>query len=286
MSPPLLRLGLIITYRCNAECRHCFFESGPSRDEVMSLDLGVKAIDEAIKLGAEWVSFTGGEPFLEPELLGRLVEYASGKDVKTEAVSNGYWASSRDTAENVLQPLHDLGLDVLNLSIDDFHQEYVPVEYVRNAYEAALSLDLKIVLMTTTAKGSKITSANIPELLQGDKIQVIGGHRIRDPNALLIETPITPAGRGASITEHDYTLISEVKCSEALRDIGVSPGGDVYPCCGPLAARKILGNVNDRSLQTILEDAQRDPFLSSIRLGVYITGAYTSKCHACVSLVE
>lgn len=284
MSPPLFRLGLIVTYRCNAECRHCFFEAGPDRGETMSQHLGKRAIDEAAMLGAEWVSLTGGEPFLEMELLESLVEYASSKELKTEVVSNGYWAETPEIAERILSSLKDLGLDVLNLTIDDFHQEFVAMETVREAYKAAQELGLKVVIMTTTSKDNAITRETIPKLLDDTEIQIIGESRIHDPHALLIETPITPAGRGANISELEYTLIPSVRCREALTDIGIEPTGEVYPCRGPLASKVILGNINEASLSTILDEAWKDPFYSSLREGVKVEGAFTSKCHACLSV--
>ena len=204
--------------------------------------------------------------------------------LQTEVVTNGYWATSIETAEAILRELMGLGLTALNLSIDDFHQEYVPLEHVRYTYEAARDLGLKIVIMTTTAKGSKINSQTIPTLLGDKKIQIIGQTPIHDPHALLIETPITPAGRGAKITYHEYTLITEVKCGDVLRDIGVGPDGSVYPCCGPLAARKNLGNINESSLRSILEKAWSDPLYTALREGIPFSGPYTSKCHACYSL--
>ena len=282
----LFRVGLLLTFRCNAECRHCFFESGPDRDEVMSIDLGIKAIDMAAVLGAEWISFTGGEPFLEQGLLETLIAHANELGLKTEIVSNGFWAETPERAEGVLVPLWGLGLDVLNLSIDDFHQEYVPIQHVKNAYDAAKKLGLKIVILTTTSKNNNITAEKIPELLQDEKILIIGGSRVRDPNALLVENPVTPAGRGESIKDHEYSLMTEIQCNEALRDIGIGPDGAVYPCCGPLAIKISLGNIKDSSLKDILNNAKKDEFLASIRKGTPISGAFTTKCHACLSLVE
>jgi len=286
MTSNLFRLGLILTYRCNAECRHCFFESSPRREETITLELGIKAIDEATKLGAEWISLTGGEPFLEPVLVSAFIKHASKSGLKTEIVSNGYWATSVQEATRILEPLKDMGLDALNLSIDDFHQEYIPITSVKNAYWAAHGLGIKIIIMTTTTKNNKITVETIPELLGDEKIQVLGVNRIHNPHALLIETPVTPVGRGVDLAEHDYTLFSEVKCREVLRDIGLGPDGSVYPCCGPLASKIILGNINEKPLKTILEEAEQNPFYASIREGTPVSGAFTSKCHACLSVRE
>ena len=252
----------------------------------MSTHLGIKAIEEAAELGAEWISITGGEPFLEPDLLKALIEYAYEKGLKTEVVSNGFWAETSEKAESTLSPLWRLGLDVINLSVDDFHQEYVPIQHVKNAYDAAKKLGLKIVIMTATSNNNQITAETIPALLQDEKIQKIGGQLVRDPNALLAETPITPAGCGKSINDLEYTLITEVKCREALRDIGIGPYGTVYPCCGPLATRIDLGNIKYSNLKNILKEAEKDEIMASIRKGVTISGVYTSKCHVCVSLLE
>jgi len=286
MTSNLFRLGLIVTYRCNAECRHCFFESSPKREETIPLELGIKAIDEAAKLGAEWISLTGGEPFLEPALVSAFIKHASESGLKTEIVSNGYWANSIQEATRILEPLKDLGLDALNLSIDDFHQEHTPISSIKNAYWAAQGLGIKLIIMTTTTKNNNVTAETLPELLGDKKIQVLGGKRVHDPHALLITTPVTPVGRGLDIAEHDYTLFSEVKCSEVLRDLGLGPDGSVYPCCGPLASKITLGNINEKPLNIILEEAEQKPFYASIREGTTISGAFTSKCHACLSLRE
>ena len=140
--------------------------------------------------------------------------------------------------------------------------------------------------MTTTTKNNKITAKNIPELLHDENIQLLDEPRLRDPIALLIQTPITPVGRGETIKELDNTLISEVKCSEVLRDIGIGPNGDVYPCCGPLAAKIILGNIKTSTLTDIIDSVEKDTIFSSIREGVTTSGAFTSRCHACYSLIE
>ena len=71
MTPPLFRIGLLLTLRCNAQCRHCMFECTPDTSETMPRELAEKAILEARSLGAEWVSLSGGEPFLEKELLDK-----------------------------------------------------------------------------------------------------------------------------------------------------------------------------------------------------------------------
>lgn len=281
MIPPLFRVGLILTLRCNAECRHCMFECSPEQTEVMPRRLAEKAIQEARSLGAEWVSLTGGEPFLEPDLLQGLIAYAHENGLKTEVVTNGFWGESLETAKNELRSLIDAGLDVLNLSIDDFHEEYLSIEKVRNAYLGAVELGLKVVLMVSTSPDSRLTSDTIPPLLGDDLVQIPGKTRIRNPNAVLFETQFTPVGRGAGLS-YVPSLFTRVKCSEVLRDIGVKPNGDVLPCCGPLGTAIPLGNLPEDSLESILEKARNNPRLTRIQDGFDVDGRYSSKCHACL----
>ena len=281
MNPNPSRVGLVLTYRCNAECRHCFFECSPSRTEVMTRNTAQRVINEALSLGAEWVSFSGGEPFLEHGLLKELITLSSGKGLKTEVVTNGFWGKTEDEARGALKPLIEAGLDVLNLSIDDFHVEYVPFESARNAYRAAVELGLKIVLMVSTGKDSGITSGNLSMLLGDDRVQVAGKRRIINPNAVLFETQFTPIGRGVDL-EYDPVQFSKIRCNEVLMNIGVAPNGDVMPCCGPLGAKTVLGNINDEGFGVILEYAGRDPRYKIIREGFDVDGSYSSRCHACV----
>ena len=55
---------------CNIACRHCFVSAGPASESlpIMSRAQVESAIQEACDLGARDAYFTGGEPFLHPEI--------------------------------------------------------------------------------------------------------------------------------------------------------------------------------------------------------------------------
>lgn len=274
----LFRIGLFLTLQCNAECRHCMFECNRELSEKMSRELAERIIRES---DAQWISFTGGEPFLEYESLLNLTHFAHNSGLKTEVVTNGYWAEDRETAKKVLTPLLDAGLDVLNLSVDDYHQEFVPLENVKNAYWAAVDLGLKIVLMVSKGRDTKISKENFRELIGDDLIQDPEGSRLINPHSVIFETQFTPIGRGVGL-EYEPQLFTNLRCGEALRDIGVMPNGDVLPCCGPLGTKITLGNLNEEPLESILSRAENYPRITRIRDGFTIEGCYSSKCHACL----
>jgi uncharacterized Fe-S cluster-containing radical SAM superfamily protein len=62
---------------CNLACRHCFNSSGPRNPWLGSLDVGTvrRYVAEAEALGVREFYFTGGEPFMHPDLI-RMVEEA------------------------------------------------------------------------------------------------------------------------------------------------------------------------------------------------------------------
>lgn len=59
---------------CNIECARCYIESSPSNDRLAYLSAAELApfLDEAGALGAEEIAFTGGEPFMNPEIAQML----------------------------------------------------------------------------------------------------------------------------------------------------------------------------------------------------------------------
>jgi molybdenum cofactor biosynthesis enzyme MoaA len=74
---------------CNIACQHCFISCGPkaTRIPVMSVAEVQRALDEGRDAGMRQVYFTGGEPFLHPEIR-TLVERALDVAALT-VVTNG-----------------------------------------------------------------------------------------------------------------------------------------------------------------------------------------------------
>lgn len=65
---------------CNLECRHCFVSASPTNHRFGMLDLATvkRHLRDAEHLGVKEYYFTGGEPFLNPEILP-ILEAALGQ---------------------------------------------------------------------------------------------------------------------------------------------------------------------------------------------------------------
>jgi AdoMet-dependent heme synthase len=59
---------------CNLECSHCFISCSPHNDAFGFLDLDTvrRSLDESVRLGVKEYYFTGGEPFLNPDMVAIL----------------------------------------------------------------------------------------------------------------------------------------------------------------------------------------------------------------------
>jgi sulfatase maturation enzyme AslB (radical SAM superfamily) len=81
--------------RCNLECRHCFNSSGPRETSfgLMTLDAVSQAIAAAAARAVREIYFTGGEPFLHPQLL-EMVACALAV-APTTVLTNGLLISDR-----------------------------------------------------------------------------------------------------------------------------------------------------------------------------------------------
>lgn len=74
---------------CNLACRTCYIESSPRNDALVYIGLKeVEAyLDEALTLGTREIGFTGGEPFMNPDMIGML-EAALGRGFEVLVLTN------------------------------------------------------------------------------------------------------------------------------------------------------------------------------------------------------
>ena len=60
---PINELDLLLTYKCNFECDHCFVFGSPEAKGVMKISGIQEILKQAGKIGSiEWIYFEGGEP--------------------------------------------------------------------------------------------------------------------------------------------------------------------------------------------------------------------------------
>jgi len=111
---------------CNITCSHCYIESSPRNDRLAYLTRAeMRAyLDEIARdgLGTEEIGFTGGEPFMNPDMLGML-EDCLARDFSTLVLTNAMRPMQR--LERPLLGLHRrFGAKLtIRISLDHYTRE-------------------------------------------------------------------------------------------------------------------------------------------------------------------
>lgn len=127
--------GLLLTYWCNARCRCCYVCSRPEAGTDMSVEQGLMLWEGLIQASPHGcrVHIGGGEPFGRWETLIDLARQARQAHLgPLEAVeTNGFWAADEAIVRDRLAQLDEAGMGRISISCDPYHQEFVPLSYVR-----------------------------------------------------------------------------------------------------------------------------------------------------------
>jgi radical SAM protein with 4Fe4S-binding SPASM domain len=124
--PSPYRMDLVLTYKCQNECGHCYNEDRRDMDE-MTKDQWLDVIDHLWDIGIPHVVFTGGEPTMVPHLPD-LVRRSEFHGQITGLVTNG-----RRLAEpSYLMSLITAGLDHVQVTVlshkESVHDQLVCAE--------------------------------------------------------------------------------------------------------------------------------------------------------------
>ena len=142
-------LHLLLTYKCNYECDHCFVYSHPHAKGVMRIADVREILNEAERLGnIKWIYFEGGEPFLYYQTMLWGLREAKKRGFKTGIVTNSYWATSVEDAREWLRPVSEIGIDDLSISDDSFHYSDTDENLAKYAHEAAVELGMPVGTIT------------------------------------------------------------------------------------------------------------------------------------------
>ncbi len=217
-----MNLGILLWNTCNAACAHCGPNSGPKERPVMDDRTIFALIDQACEHtpGAS-IGLSGGEAFVYFDRLRRIVAHASAQGAAVSINTNGYWGTTLATATVKLEVLRADGLRRLVVSIDDFHERFIPRERVLNVIRACKLLDVDVELQFVASK----SSSRLGDFLKRHADELI--------NIRCRELALQPMGRAnVAIPETELILhlgIPEGRCPASI--LSVSAEGGLIPCC-------------------------------------------------------
>ena len=250
----LTGLHILLTYRCNLTCNHCFVWGSPRQQGVFSLAQLEDVYQQALELGTiEKIYFEGGEVFLYPSLLVKAISRAKALGFWTGIVSNAFWATSLEKARARLEPLVEAGLDRIELSSDLFHGVQAKTPKADFGAKAAGQLGLSVGTISIEPPNGYRDSA---KARPGQP--TTGGDVMYRGRASEMLTHVLPRQPWESFTGCPYENLADPS------RVHLDPLGNLHLCQG-----LVLGNLFEESLKQIAQnfESTKHPIVGPILAG-------------------
>ena len=257
----LNRVEFLLTKRCNAGCRHCSvpINSDPAENGYKDIGIVKQCFNYLIEnYNIASIMVYGGEPILYADKAIQLFEIATCHEISSIDLITSGFISTRETRETISAVADELcssGVKRILLSVDAFHQERIPIEYVEWFLESAVKQSKCVILLHPAWLVSKedenafnLRTREILNLLSCKyNVGISGGNYI------------IPSGSNKRYIGK-YYQINEIhlnkKCGEIpytnplnrITSIRILPDGSVNICRGVT-----IGNIFEKSIEEIIE---------------------------------
>ncbi len=139
----LNRIEFVVTMACTGKCKHCSQGEHNSSEKIDK----IAASDAVRKIASEYdiksVMTFGGEPLLCPETVCEIHKAAKEMNIpKRQLITNGYFSKDSAKIKLVAKDIIESGVNEILLSVDAFHQETIPLEYVIEFANAVKTADI------------------------------------------------------------------------------------------------------------------------------------------------
>ena len=136
MNPYLKHLNkieFVVTYACTGRCKHCSEGNHTSCGERIDPEIAADAVRKIVaEYDIKTVMTFGGEPLLYTDSVYAIMKTAKELNIpKRQVITNGYFSKNADKIREVAERLAACGVNDLLLSVDDFHQETIPLDVVK-----------------------------------------------------------------------------------------------------------------------------------------------------------
>lgn len=250
-------------------------------------------------LESVWVH--GGEPFLYFECLEQIIREAKKLHIPQRGViTNSFWANNEKNTGKKLKRLKKVGLTAITFSYDFFHQEFIHLEYVRNALACAVDLKFENIFIDSYFVDS-ISTENYFNQITKTNLEILG----EIENVEYHKLPMSIEGRGTDLIEY-VKLNADIPSGKCPLPFWI--GGDLknpdtieIDCEGnvTLCPGICIGNTKIQSLRKIIQDydVNKHTILSIIwkegpigllkiaeKSGFKQNQQFANECHLCYEL--
>jgi len=285
-------LVFVMTDRCNASCKMCCYSCTPKGKRLLDANRMKQYMDQAADLKTvKNIAFTGGEAIMHLNQFTDCVSYASKLGFNATLVTNGFWAADEKKGYQMMEMLKKAGLRQVSVSVDKYHQEFVPVETERRAIRILRDLDLLSMLTFMDTKDGTCMGNSLENL----RPEIYG--------ASFIYYPLLEAGAAKdNIPGGSYLRLCEADTAVCpySNDIIVLFDGSLMMCCAQYSHEipmTHLGNFYQNTLQEAITAFHQSDFIYVMlrngfswyineagKLGYSFDSHYSVACELCYAI--
>lgn len=284
-----------VTHACNLKCPHCLTDSGKRAVGELDTTQALRLIDRFAGAQIMYLSLTGGEPFVRPDIM-TLLEYLAETGIRIDVATNGISLS-----EKKIRLLRDLPVFQIQVSIDGIGEKHNLFRGRKGAFKRSCTTLRRLKDEgISTSISTTATSQNV------NQIEEIINLAFELGCEAYKAIPFLPAGRGDRFAdelhlskqdqlklarillskreelENQMTIDSEttfmfllnppatsssldglMSCTAGYDMLSVGPDGMAYPC--PFLHDFPLGNLLQESLSDIWNNSPTLNYLRTLQ---------------------
>ncbi len=129
----LNRLEFVVTMACTGKCKHCSEGDHSGYSGCLDADKCARLIRHVCdEYNIKSLMTFGGEPLLFPEVVYEIHQTAKVMGIPArQIITNGFFSRNEKKILSTAEKLAACGVNEILLSVDAFHQETIPLEYVK-----------------------------------------------------------------------------------------------------------------------------------------------------------
>ena len=286
--PRLYSMQIEVTSRCNEKCLHCYLPAGRGREDV-SKGLILDVLDQLTEMGTLDVTFTGGEPMLNPDL-PLLLERARRNDFSLGLLTNGTLLS-----DDLVAVLREVNVALIQISlysmVPETHDRItgVPGSWTRTraAIARLVAENIRVQINCPVMKENLATFAEV--LVFGEEL----GVKVNPDVILMARTNFSTHNLAHRLTIDEVEVAIEAIihydnnyraalldpdpirksldpdlpiCGVGTYMMCLAADGEYYPCPG---FKFVLGNTRNDSVQHVWTQSERIRTLRQMKTASY-----------------
>jgi organic radical activating enzyme len=141
------RIEFIVTWRCNSNCKHCSVRhKRDSSPAAINAELTARIIkDITADYSPNSIMTFGGEPLLYPDVVYAIHSTAKTCGINSrQIITNAGYTRSEKMSHSIATKLAESGVNSIAVSVDAFHQEYIPVRIVEQNVKALIDVGISL----------------------------------------------------------------------------------------------------------------------------------------------